>query len=224
MDTWPETREKLSATVGIAQALYMRLVEEREYAETIANQLLRGQRQPELPFFAYQCASVYRPSSMAEDPESGEFLPVTAIAEREKETLCDLGYRSRVAVLTQSRFANMSIMDALSSEFPCLRLLEAMCGPGYRVRTEKKSEVSHNGYKTWNNVLVLEFNTAWFEDVPAVCRIWPDANKTQVDSEGNIKWPPSMGAPVLLPSQVDIWRQKIDALWVGRSRPVCAGV
>ena len=216
MESWPETREKLSATVGIAQALFMQLVK-KDYYNCTARQLERGIRQTRFAFFSYQSASVSRPSSMAEDPETGEFLHVSTIANRAKETVRDLGYRMRIAALTSSRFGSMYLCDALSFEFLSTQLLETMCGPGFRVRSEMTDVVNHGGYTTYNVVLSLEFNTAWFGAKHAfVNRVWPDADKTRVKDDGTIEWAPSMGAPVLLPSPEHLWRKQVDAAWIGR--------
>lgn len=216
MDTWANTREKLSATTAIAQALFMQLVKKDYYTKT-ERQILRGSRQTSLPFFSYQGATVHRPSAMTEDPDTGEFLPVTTIADRAKETVKDLGYRMRVAALTQSRFASMYLWDAIGFEFTSIALVEAMCGQGFRIRSEIGDIVHHCGYKTFNVYLILEFNTAWFGAKPSfVNKVWPDISSTRVSENGEIEWPPSMGAPVLLPSPVDTWRKRVDAAWNGR--------
>lgn len=213
MDTWPKTREQLSLTVSVAQALFLQLVKKDYQGKTIS-QLERGTRQPSIPFFVYQHTHISRPSTMTDDPETGNLLPVETIAQKARETVRDLGFRMRVAQLTQSRFASMPLYDVIEFEFPVIELLEAMCGPGFRIHSEVSGTAVHTGYTTFNICLVIEYNTEWKTDTHTrIKKVWPDAREIRVDADGTIHWPPTMGAPVLLPSPVDIWRKKVDALW-----------
>lgn len=212
METWPEMREKLSATVAIAQALFLKLAK-NNYLQETERQLARGKRQTSQLFFIYQYAEVHDPKAMAEDEETGEFVRISNIAEKAKESVRDLGYRTRVAYLTQSRYASLSLWDALI-EFPVIALLEAMCGYGYRIHYDFSNTVRKSGYKTYDVSLILEFNETWRSDPSTIAdKVWPDARNTTITTNGVINWPASMGAPKLLSSPEENWRKRVDALW-----------
>lgn len=212
METWPEIRQKLSATAAIAQALFLKLAK-NNYLQETERQLARGKRQTSQLFFVYQHAEVRDPKAMAEDEETGEFVRVSKIADKAKESVRDLGYRTRVAYLTETPYASLSLWDALI-EFPVIELLESMCGHGYRIHYEFSNTVRRSGYKTYDISLILEFNEMWKSDRPTIAdKVWPDATNTTIAADGTINWPATMGAPKILSNPEDDWRRKVDALW-----------
>lgn len=216
METWPETREKLSVTAALAQALFLKLAK-KNYLQETARQLAQGKRQTYFPFFIYQHAEVYDAKAMAEDEETGEFVRISVVADKAKETVRDLGFRTRVEHLTETRYASMTLWDALA-EFPAIALLESMCGHGYRIHFARPNTVRRGGYKTYNVALVLEYNATWINDRLTIAdRVWPDAKTTAIQADGSIHWPASMGAPNLLSSPEDEWRKRVDALWPRRT-------
>jgi hypothetical protein len=216
METWPETREKLSVTAALAQALFLKLAK-KNYLQETARQLSRGRRQTYFPFFIYQHAEVYDAKAMAEDEETGEFVRISVVADKAKETVRDLGFRTRVEHLTQTRYASLSLWDAFA-EFPAIALLESMCGHGYRIHFDFSNTVRRSGYKTYNVALILEYNATWRKDRLTIAdRVWPDAKTTAIRPDGTIHWPASMGAPNLLSTPEGEWRKRIDALWPRRT-------
>jgi hypothetical protein len=216
METWPETREKLSLTVALAQALFLKLVN-TNYRQETERQLARGKRQTYVPFFNYKHAEVYDEKAMAEDQETGEFVRISVVADKAKETVRDLGFRTRVEHLTQTRYASLSLWDALA-EFPAVALVESMCGYGYRIHFDFSNTVRRDGYKTYTVSLILEYNATWLKDRLTIAdRVWPDAKTMAIRADGTIQWPASMGAPNLLSAPEGEWRKRVDALWPRRT-------
>lgn len=216
MQTWPETREKLSLTVALAQALFLKLAK-KNYRQETERQLARGRRQTYMPFFRYQQAEVYDEKAMAEDKETGEFVRIAVVADKAKETVRNLGFRTRVQHLTETRYASLGLRDALA-EFPAIALVESMCGHGYRIHFDFSKPARLGGYKTYTVTLILEYNAAWLNDRLTIAdRVWPDAKTTAIRADGTIQWPASMGAPNLLSSAEDEWRKRVDALWPRRT-------
>jgi hypothetical protein len=221
MYAWPKNREQLSLTSSAAQALYMQLVKKDFFGQT-SQQLARGKRQTCVPFFIYQTAHLCNPNAMAEDTETGELLPVATIVAKATETMRDLGYRMRVAELTKNRLASISIKDALGFDFPIAPLVETMCGKGFRIHSETTHTVEYTGYRVTTTCLSIAYNLAWVNDPHTfIEKVWPDASETKPNA-GNIVWPSSMGAPVLLPSPVAEWRRRVDAQWPSENEIVAA--
>ena len=212
MYAWPKTREQLSLTVGMAQALYIQLVNKDYFGQTY-RQLDRGKRQTYVPFFSYQSAILRNPNAMVEDPDTAELVPVTAIVTKTAETVRDLGYRMRVSELTKNRLGSIHLKDAISFDFPVIPLLETMCGAGFRIQSEVTSQIDYTGYTTFTTCLSLAYNLAWVNQPHTfIEKVWPDASETKPNG-GMIAWPSSMGAPVMLPSPEVEWRKRVDALW-----------